>query len=166
MSSAQSVVLRLRHPHVDPQEITRRLGIAPQYAWRAGDPRRAESGEEDRGVYRESCWVAELSSDSPLGGLMEMMVARLAPRAVGTQLNVTRAASAELYFVLYKMKRTTPFWQEFVSEGGSIDCLVQVAGTERFHLEMSPALLTLCAELRISLSIEVDGTARRAVSAA
>ncbi|HET7131745.1 MAG TPA: hypothetical protein VFJ95_05830, partial [Gammaproteobacteria bacterium] len=75
-------------------------------------------------------------------------------------------ATAELYVTLYKMKRTAEFWQEFVSQGGSIDCLVQVVGAERFHLELSPALLTLCAELRITLSIEVDGGAQTAIVAA
>ncbi|HET8699497.1 MAG TPA: DUF4279 domain-containing protein [Gammaproteobacteria bacterium] len=166
MSPEHSVVLRLRHPNVDPAEITRRLGIAPQYAWRAGDPRLPEHGEEGRGVYRESCWVAVLSSASPLGELVDMVAARFAPRAVGAQPRFSPPATAELYFVLYKMKRTAAFWQELVAQGGTIDCLVQVVGAERFHLEMSPALLTLCAELRISLAIEVDGGAQTAVVAA
>jgi len=167
MSSDYSVVLRLRHPDVDPEEITRRLGIEPQYVWRAGEPRRLESGEEDRGVYRESCWVAVLSTPSPLSVLMQTIgVGRLDPRAVGAQLKVAPPATAELYILLYKMKRTTAFWQEFVAQGGTIDCLLQVVGAERFQLEMSPALLTLCAELRLTLAIEVDGLAQHAVVAA
>ena len=171
MSSEHSVVLRLRHPHVDPEEITRRLGIAPQYAWRAGEPRRVDSGEDEHSdvlqtaVYHESCWVAVLSNDAPLSDLVER-IARFAPRAVGSQLRMTPPVTVELYLVLYKMKRTTSFWQEFVAQGGTIDCLVQVVGAERFQLEMSPALLTLCAELRISLTIEIDGTAQPAVVAA
>lgn len=166
MSSEYSVVLRLRHPHVDPEEITRRLTIAPQYAWRAGEPRRLETGEEDHGgVYRESCWVAELSTPSPLGDLIDAIVARRDPHAVGAPPRLL-PPTAELSLVLAKMKKATAFWQEFVAQGGTIDCLVQVVGAERFQLEMSPALFALCAELRITLAIEVDGLAQRAVAAA
>ena len=32
--------LRIRHPSIEPGEITRNLGIEPQHTWRAGDPRR------------------------------------------------------------------------------------------------------------------------------
>lgn len=171
MSSEHSVVLRLRHPDVDPREITRRLDITPQYAWRAGEPRRVEAGDDEHGdvlqtfAYRESCWVAVLSGASPLNELVER-IARFAPRAVGAQLRVNPPAAAELYLALYKMKRTAAFWQEFVAQGGTIDCLIQVAGGERFQLEMSPALLALCVELRVSLTIEVDGLGQRAVVAA
>ncbi|HEX5048226.1 MAG TPA: hypothetical protein VFX89_13990 [Gammaproteobacteria bacterium] len=171
MSSEHSVVLRLRHPNVDPREITHRLGITPQYAWRAGEPRRVDAGDEESAdvlqtaAYRESCWVAVLSGASPLSELVER-IARFAPRAVGTQLQMAPPVSAELYLTLYKMKRTAAFWQEFVAQGGTIDCLVQIVGAERFQLEMTPALLALCAELRLTLRIEVDGLAQRAEAAA
>jgi hypothetical protein len=170
MSSEQSVVLRLRHPSVDPREITNRLGITPQYAWRAGEPRRVDAGDEEHAdvlqtaAYRESCWVAVLPGAS-VSELVER-IARFAPRAVGTQLQAAPPVSAELYLTLYKMKRTAAFWQEFVAQGGTIDCLVQVVGAERFQLEMTPALLALCAELRITLRIEVDGLGQRAEAAA
>src|SRR6185436_12585767 len=95
-------------------------------------------------AYRESCWVAVLSGASPLSELVER-VARFAPRAVGAQLRVTPPVTAEIFLALYKMKRTAAFWQEFVAQGGTIDCLVQVVGAERFQLELPPALLTLCA---------------------
>ena len=169
MSSEQSVVLRLRHPDVDPRDITHRLGITPQYSWRAGEPRRVDT-EDNADVlqsfaYRESCWVAVLSGSSPLNELVER-IARFAPRAVGAQLRVTPPVTAELYLTLYKMKRSATFWQEFVAQGGTIDCLVQVVGAERFQLELPPALLTLCAELRVTLTIEIDGLGQRAVVAA
>lgn len=175
MSSEYSVVLRLRHPNVDPNEITQRLGISPQYSWRAGEPRRPETGEDEHGdtaedvvqsvAYRESCWVAVLSTPSLLSAFVEAIVARRDPRAVGALPRVVPPTS-ELYLVLAKMKRASAFWHEFVAQGGTIDCLLQVVGAERFQLEMSPALLALCAELRVTLAIEVDGLAQRAVAAA
>jgi hypothetical protein len=175
MSSQYSVVLRLRHPDVDPNEITQRLGIAPQYSWRAGEPRRPETADDDQGdaredvvqslTYRESCWMAELSTPSLLSAFVEAIVARRDPRAVGAPPRVV-PPTAELHLVLAKMKRASAFWHEFVAQGGTIDCLLQVVGVERFQLEMSPALLALCAELRVTLAIEVDGLAQRAVVAA
>jgi len=106
-----------------------------------------------------------LSGASPLSEIVERL-ARFAPRAVGAQLRVTPPVTAELYLALYKMKRSSAFWQEFAAQGGTIDCLVQVLGAERFQLELPPALLTLCVELRVTLTIEVDGLGQRSVAAA
>jgi hypothetical protein len=164
MSSDYSVVLRLRHPDIDPAAITQCLGIAPQYAWRAGEPRRLETGEAGEGVYRESCWVAEVSTPSLLTTLVEAVVARRDPRVVGAPPAVAQPQT-ELFLVLAKMKRKAAFWQEFAANGGTIDCLIQVVNPERFQLEMSPSLLALCGELRMTLAIEVDSV-QRAVAAA
>jgi uncharacterized protein DUF4279 len=155
-----SVTLRLRHPEIDPAEISRRLGIEPQHTWRAGDPRRLESGEIGEGVYRETYWVGLL----PLAQTIEMLSGRRDPHAVGTPPLEEAAAQGALFLTLLKMKRSAAFWKVFAEQGGSVHCLLQVHCRDRFQFEMSPALLAICVELKVSLSIDVD-TAARAVAA-
>ena len=40
-----SIALRIRHPNIDPADVTRQLGIVPQHAWRKGEPREVEADE-------------------------------------------------------------------------------------------------------------------------
>jgi hypothetical protein len=58
--------LRIRHPHVEPAEVTRVLGIEPQHTWRAGDPRRDPAGTALEGSYRESYWMGRLMAEPQL----------------------------------------------------------------------------------------------------
>ncbi|HEY8508676.1 MAG TPA: DUF4279 domain-containing protein, partial [Steroidobacteraceae bacterium] len=63
-----TIALRLRHPDIDPAEITRQLGLQPQAAWRAGEVRRDTSGEELDGTYRETYWLGKLMPEPRLSG--------------------------------------------------------------------------------------------------
>lgn len=153
-----SLTLRLRHPDFDPAEITQRLGVEPQHAWRAGEPRRTESGND--GVYRETFWLGLLPSPlaplgPPFGGPLrpdpvreDAVAEQLAERLVGPQTT--------LFFVLLKMKRDLDFWRSFLQGQGTIECHLQVHRAPRFHLALSPDLLRMFVDLGITFSIEVD----------
>ena len=52
-----SVALRIRHPDMDPQDVTAALGIEPKHAWRAGEARRTPVGTPLTGVYRDTYLV-------------------------------------------------------------------------------------------------------------
>ena len=60
------------------------------------------------------------------------------------------------------MKRSSGFWREFADQGGTVECLLQVHKADRFQLDLSQALLLALVELRITLSIEVEGALRAA----
>ena len=161
-----SVALRLRHPHIDPAELTRHLGIEPQHAWRAGEQRRLESGEPGQGFYRETYWVG-LLPNIPLA-LGEMVGTRRGPLSARSAERmaelVTLTPQTDLFFTLLKMKRSAAFWKAFGDEGGTIECLLQIHAPERFNFEMSQALLTLLVAMRVTLSIEVDSAQRAAAA--
>jgi hypothetical protein len=149
-----SLTLRIRHPQIDPSSISRELGIEPQHCWRAGEPRRGETGETG-GTYRETYWV----------GLLPLSL--LGPRLDRAGSHATKAAepAALLYIMLMKMKLAAGFWRTFAEQGGTIDCILQVHQGERFHFEMSHALFMLLAELRVTLSMEVDTAAAHPAAA-
>jgi hypothetical protein len=149
-----SIALRIRHPSIDPNEVTRRLGIEPQHAWRAGEPRNVDD-DAGSALHRETYWVG-LVTPPPLG-----------PSPWGQTVDETlrRAAGlpqASLYFTLLKMKRSGGFWREFADQGGTVECLIQVHKADRFQLDLSQALLLALVELRITLSIDVEGALRAA----
>jgi hypothetical protein len=61
-----TISLRIRHPDIDPSLISEQLGVEPQHTWRAGEARRDATGDELRGVYRESYWMGRLMSEPQL----------------------------------------------------------------------------------------------------
>jgi hypothetical protein len=149
-----SLALRIRHPSIDPAEITRQLGVTPQHAWRAGEPRAIEDDEAGSAFYRETYWVGLLPS-RPLNPALAVVPAGMS-RLVATHPQVA------LYFTLLKMKRAAGFWREFAQQGGTIECLLQIHRPERFQFDLSQALLVPLVDLKISLSIEVEGELRAA----
>lgn len=44
--------LRIRHPSIDPEEISKGLGIEPEHTFRAGQPRHSKSGVAPATVHR------------------------------------------------------------------------------------------------------------------
>src|ERR1700761_2870259 len=50
--------LHVRHPSVDPDEISRELGLAATESSRAGEPRHSRSGVAATAVHGETYWVA------------------------------------------------------------------------------------------------------------
>jgi len=152
-----SIALRIRHPSIDPAEVTRRLGIDPQHAWRAGEPRHLDDDDAGSAVHRETYWVGLLPPPRFFGPP--------SPWSVRVEESLRRAVAlpqGSLYFTLLKMKREASFWREFADAGGTVECLLQVHKADRFQLDLSQALLLALVELRITLSIEVDGALRAA----
>ena len=58
-----SIRLSIRHPNIDPSEITRTLNIIPRDCWQIGSPRRAPNGVSRPGVYKESGWTKDWDVD-------------------------------------------------------------------------------------------------------
>ena len=54
-----SVTLRIWHPSIDPEEITRALGIEPKRAFKVGTRRETPKGNLLDGTHRESYWYAD-----------------------------------------------------------------------------------------------------------
>lgn len=150
-----SLTLRLRHPDLDPREITQRLGVEPQHSWRAGEPRRTETGDD--GVYRETFWLGLLPSPfAPLGGAPLPSGLERADAIAGHLSDRFVEPQATLFFVLLKMRRDIDFWRSFLRGQGTIECHLQVHRAARFHLALSPDLLRIFVDLGIAFSIDVD----------
>lgn len=158
-----SIALRVRHPSIDPADVTRLLGMAPQHAWRAGEPRQVEAGEVGSATHRETYWVGLMPQGpqqhpvlgSVLGPPASLVIAALKSHAQHRQV-------LALYFTLLRMKATPGFWREFADQGGTVECLLQVHNTDSFQLDLSQAVLLALAELRIPLSIGIDDGLRAA----
>ncbi len=128
--------LRIRHPRIDPAEITVALRIAPQHTWRAGDVRRDSAGAELGGTHRESYWMGQL-----------MSAPELARDHVGIESEILRA--------LGTLRRSLDLLERLKEEGGSAELHVSLYAREEFCLELSPESLSLLGRLGLTMALEV-----------
>src|SRR5690242_6348573 len=56
-----SMSVRVRHPTLDLNVLTDKLRLEPAHSWKAGDPRRSQSGAPLGGQHRDSYWSAPLA---------------------------------------------------------------------------------------------------------
>src|SRR5262245_47217569 len=83
MNSYQyDISLRVRHPSLDPAEITSALGLNPSRSWRAGEARTTPKGNPLEGRYSDSYWVVKLGEgrwpDRTLAAIINELLGQLA----------------------------------------------------------------------------------------
>jgi hypothetical protein len=128
--------LRIRHPHAEPADITRILGIEPQHTWRAGDPRRDSAGDELLGTRRDSYWMGRLMGEP-----------QLASDHVGVESVILRT--------LGQLRKSSDFLATLKDEGGAAELQVSIFAREEFCLELLPESLALLGRLGLGVVLEI-----------
>ncbi len=137
-----AVSLTIRHPSIDPEEITRALGFEPQHSWKAGEKRRTAQGRLLDGSYHESYWTGEFRElDASLRGVVEI--------------------EAVLLQAVVQLRRSQKFLSRLQSEGATVELYVEAAGTE-FTVALSPQLTSMLARSGFSLVFTVHADAQLA----
>jgi hypothetical protein len=135
-----TVSLGIRHPCIDPAEITQALGFEPQHSWKAGDKRRTAQGRLLDGNYRESYWTGEFRElDASLRGVVEI--------------------EAVLLQAVVQLRRSQAFLSRLQSEGATVELCVEVAGGSEFTFTLSPQLTSMIARSGFSLVLRVHADA-------
>ncbi len=138
-----TVSLSIRHPSIDPREITRALGFEPQHSWKAGDARRTAQGRLLDGTYHESYWTSEFRElDASLRGVVE--------------------TEAVLLQAVVQLRRSQPFFSRLQSEGATVELLVEVVGGSELAFTLSPQLISMLARSGFSVVLKVHGEAQAA----
>jgi hypothetical protein len=132
-----TIALRVRHPTVEPEQITQALGLDPQHTWRAGEARRGPAGEPLEGTYRESYWMAHLMAE---------------PQYVSEPLSVERA----MLQAIAKLRRSFQYLAELSAEGGVAELQVSIFAREAFKLELLAESLALLGRLGLDVVLDVQ----------
>jgi hypothetical protein len=128
--------LRIRHPNIDPAEITRALAIEPQHTWKAGEPRRGPADETLAGAYRESYWMGRLTEG---------------PQLSSDSVTVERV----LLETLVQLRRVEPFLATIREGGGEAEFHVSMYARENFRLELASNLLSVLGRLGVAVAFDV-----------
>jgi hypothetical protein len=128
-----TISLRVRHPSLDPSEITSALQLTPSRTWRVGEPRATTKGAPLKGIYSATFWTKRFVEgeflDKELPAAMGEIVDQLVPHRSFFHRIRLEGGTAE-FFVGWFFNRQS---------GGTFDC----------------DLLARLADLKIDLSFDV-----------
>lgn len=128
--------LGVRHPDIDPAQITRALGLQPGHVWRKGERRLDQSGLALGGSRRESYWLCELT-----------------PRPKFSDESVS--VGSEISGVLQMLRKSISFMQDLHHGGGATELHVTVFARGDFRMELLPEEAALLGRLGVVIAIEI-----------
>ena len=128
--------LGVRHPDIDPAQITAALGLQPGHVWRKGEQRTDQAGGALAGSRRESYWVCELTPR---------------PKFSGERISV----ESEMSSVLRMLGRSIGFMQDLHHSGGATELHITVFARGDFRMELLPEEASLLGRVGLSITIDV-----------
>jgi len=141
--------LRIRHPSMDPAEISGALDIEPAHSFRAGAPRAsARSGS----AHTESYWLAVLPPI--VAAALPFLKDERAEQARKQLAAASKSMSWALSLSAGRFCRAHgDFLRRIRAEGGDVTVLATIYSTESFTL--APETSQLLGELGIAIEFEI-----------
>jgi hypothetical protein len=147
--------LRIRHPSMDPADLSREFKIESEHSFRAGDPRPPRSGVAPASVHAESYWLGALNParwppDISFPGHPRLQIAQkglgtAATKSLGWALSLSATAFFHSHAELLRRIR---------SEGGQISLLVALSPGEMSSFSIVPEVSRVFGELGITIEFE------------
>ena len=146
--------LRIRHPSMDPADISKELGIKPEHSFRAGQPRHSKSGVAPAAVHTESYWLAPLNPASWFGiSPFEQLPKAISQNLIDAALTRNLTAALGLCVVRFS-KAHAALLHTIRSGGGEISLLVTLSPTAVSTFSLAPEVSRVFGELGITLEFE------------
>jgi hypothetical protein len=130
------VSLRVRHPNMDPQQISTVLCMQPKTEWKAGTLRQTPTGQNLEGVYEHTYWCADLHDE----------------RRVPSQ---DRDLSLFLEEVTEKLVPHRAFLASIHASGGSIEYFIGLFGDKNFGEIIPSSLLNTLGQLHVDIALDI-----------
>jgi hypothetical protein len=148
--------LRIRHPSMDPTDISRAFKIEAEHSYRAGDPRTLRSGIAPASVHAESYWLGALDPvkwppDISFPGHPKLQIAAEHLRATATN-SFSWALSLSTTGFFHKH---ATLLRRISSEGGQISLLVTLSAGEVDSFSLMPEVSRTFGEFGITVEFEL-----------
>ena len=143
------LALRVRHPSLDPTELSRAFRIEPEYSYRAGSVRTSRNSTTPASVYSESYWVGKLAAtDQSFAGTQRIAQRQLA-MAKG---NLTWALALSCGQFL---KAQADLLRSIRAEGGEVTLLVTICSDQLDSFSLAPEASRIFGELGVGIEFEI-----------
>jgi hypothetical protein len=147
--------LRIRHPSIDPEQISRRLGIEAEHSFRAGEPREAGRSTVTP-VHAESYWLGTLDPATLLLGTafdLGLLTTEVSTQTHAIAFGVLDSALTVLTGSV--LRRHADFFRQVQSEGGEVRLIVALSARKARGFTLTPHLGKALSELRIPVDFEL-----------
>jgi hypothetical protein len=156
------ISLRIRHPSIDPDRISRELRLQPEHCFKAGEPRESSSGSPLTSVHAESYWLASLDTVtaatslsggiSAIGGVSEER-ARIARDKwhAATQMSLSDMLDAS---VIPFLRPHAEFIRRLQAEEGQMSLLIELSTQALSGFTLSPQFTRVLSDLGISVEFD------------
>jgi hypothetical protein len=148
--------LRIKHPTMDPANISKELGIEPEHSFRAGQSRRSKTGIAAAAIHTESYWLAPLNPSSWFGTLPfePLPNVPISQSMIDTAITRNLAWALGLCAVRFS-KAHTELLHTISSEGGEISLLVTLSASAISSFSLQPHISRIFGELGMTLEFEI-----------
>jgi hypothetical protein len=150
------LLLRIRHPSVDPAELSRELGLAPRHFFRAGDPREKRTNFAPVSTHPESYWLGSLDAtswpaDSWLSGFANLEFAQKEFAKAATR----NLGSALSFGAIRYLRANAALFKRIRDEGGRVSLLVSLSSGAVDTFSLTPEVTRVFSELSITIEFEI-----------
>ena len=144
--------LRIRHPSLDPDELSRELSIEAAHCFRAGDPRPSRTGIAS--VHPESYWLGALSTAHWSAEVTSPGVHRLLATQERLGVVATRSLGWALSLSTRFFTAHAQTLRRIVAENGQVSLLITAPAGEVSGFSLAPEVSRVFSELGITLEFE------------
>jgi hypothetical protein len=161
--------LRVRHPAIDPAEISTSLGLEPEHSFKAGDSRSAGGQGRVAGRHTQTYWLAPVSPDSwgdPVEpSFLAAIVAKTPNRDSALSAEDMQAAARTLHsrsveglllHFLLRLHTCQDFLQRLQREGGDVSLIVAVERESAPDFTLPLAVARLLVRLSVAIEFSFD----------
>ncbi|MGA2343260.1 MAG: hypothetical protein ABSG29_08735 [Steroidobacteraceae bacterium] len=144
---------RIRHPSMDPAELSRELGLTATHSFRAGEPRRP--GSDSMSLHGESYWLGTLDptswpADAWFSGYSNLdLAAKEIRKAEALSLGWALSLSAR------RLLRVKALLERIRSDGGQVSLLVAFSAAAVESFSLASEVSRLFGELGVTIEFDL-----------
>jgi hypothetical protein len=148
--------LRIRHPSMDPADLSREFKIEAEHFFRAGDPRPHRSGIAPASVHAESYWLGAIDPSRWPGDILSFPGH---PRLQNVHEHLRSSATNSFGWALslcatWFFHSHAEALRRIRSDGGQISLLVALSAGEVGSFSLAPEVSRAFGELGITVEFE------------
>jgi hypothetical protein len=161
--------LRIRHPAIDPVEISTSLGLEPEHCFKAGDSRSGRAKGGIAGRHTQTYWLAPVTAESWADPIEPSFLEAIAARRpelnfAGSAQSLQAAAKnlryrsveALLLHFLQRLKSSHSFLKRIQTDGGDIALIMVVERESAADFTLPVTLTRLLVQLGIFIEFKFD----------
>lgn len=153
-TQAFQISLRIRHPSIDPGDISRELKVESEYSFRAGEPRESGSGMAATALHAESYWLGSLSAVTAASSLIGFGGTRANLARERVQTAATESLTVALDAAVVSFMRQHADFIRRMQEQGQVSLLIELSTRSLSGFTLSPQFSRMLSDLGIAVELD------------